>query len=696
MSVLFVAPGTAMFLGDGKVGLWKPLPTASTDTAGGSIGGASPPSISGISGWWDASGLSGMQDASGRILTTWYQPAASVRDQSGAGAPLASYASALDGTTLSAVPRVNGLLGGAGAVVSGSGLMQPTLSPYQGLVFAGAPPGSTNDWTWWLVWSRPNWRQGTNIDGQPSTLLSSGSVPIAQIDNSGGAGRLILLPDGSAAVLSAALTRRHTHSLILRNSASGGVDAWLDGAQVATGVACSLPASPSGPTYLLHDGTQVGAAQCWFHEAAVWPRALSDSEVSTLDTYAGRWTTGPRRGITLVVNGQSNAINYALNDGAALLLARGIAWHLGALAYNVVASAGDSSAYTMAGGHGLYPAVDGSYPGSFVDPSGAGATADPTTWPLGTDGIAVHTVLGGLAQEDLDDIRGLLWPWNETDSLRDYSEEATFSAAAGHFLTLERAMIGRDAAALPLIWWNAIPYGTAQGMQMHREVTATLAADNSVNVVIGNPQTSDSNPRGSSWDSTTGLFTGGDFAHRDATDNQRFAMLAAPVAARAMLEAGAADTISVIPVGVPAVGGPRISHVYREDNSTLVLTIAHDGGTDLIVPLQAAYGAGFTVMDGGSVTNPGNLVAATSCQRLDPTHLRLALASPLANPSPSCGLCYPYGSTQIGRGNAVTDNYREVSKPDGWDIGSDLGVAWNLNFPLAATTSPIPLSDTPT
>jgi hypothetical protein len=59
----------------------------------------------------------------------------------------------------------------------------------------------------------------------------------------------------------------------------------------------------------------------------------------------------------------------------------------------------------------------------------------------------------------------------------------------------------------------------------------------------------------------------------------------------------------------------------------------------------------------------GNVTPATSCERVDATHLRLTLALPLVNPSASCRLFYSYGSfsppgapsytADMGTGNAV-------------------------------------------
>jgi hypothetical protein len=216
---------------------------------------------------------------------------------------------------------------------------------------------------------------------------------------------------------------------------------------------------------------------------------------------------------------------------------------------------------------------------------------------------------------------------------------------------------------------------------MLREVAAAMAEDATQHVVIGWPMTADVDPRD------------GDGDHIAKTDNFILGQRAAPVIARAVLAAAGGDTISQIPTSVPAVGGPRIVHAYRQDATHVVLTIQHDAGDDLLLPGTASSGTGFTVMDGGSVASPGLLRHTTACARIDATHLLLTLDGALTNTSPSCLLFYPYGSTRIGHGNAVTDNVAAKAKPAGWDIGADLGTPWRLNFPLAATTTPILLSD---
>jgi hypothetical protein len=148
----------------------------------------------------------------------------------------------------------------------------------------------------------------------------------------------------------------------------------------------------------------------------------------------------------------------------------------------------------------------------------------------------------------------------------------------------------------------------------------------------------------------------------------------------------------------------RLWNWYRFDLTTrlkprgrvvLVLTIQHDTGDDLLLNGTASSGIGFAVMDGGSVASPGPLRHATACARVDATHLLLTLGNSITSASASCLLFYPYGSTRIGHGNAVTDNASTKAKPAEWDIGADLGTSWVINFPLAATSTPIVLSDSP-
>jgi hypothetical protein len=380
-------------------------------------------------------------------------------------------------------------------------------------------------------------------------------------------------------------------------------------------------------------------------------------------------------------------------DRLMILMPPGSAKSTYASAYNVLDTTGSPTNYTMQSGHGIYAVANTDYLGSFVMDPGNGS--NPSGWSLGADGLAVQQAVANLSSEDISDFCAIIWPWNETDSLRQYSEYATFQGAALRFLSLVRVMLGDTSNKIPLVWWNAIPYGSADGITMHRQVVQSIASDTVQNVIIGNPQTSDSNPRASSWDPATGIATGGDSAHRDSADNLRFAMLAAPVVARALAATGYADSLTTIPSAMPKVGGPAITHVYRQSSTTLIITIVHDSGNDLKIPLQAVTGIGFAVMDGGTQGNNGTIVPAISCQRVDATHLLISLSAALENPSGTCHLYYPYGPGQIGRGNAITDNFSTMALPTGWNTSTDLGTGWSLDCPLSATFSGIPLSDTP-
>jgi hypothetical protein len=723
MSVILVGP-------NGKIALAAPgRPMLVAPLAGSSDGGNPPPSppppsppppsppppppgglltTSGLAGWWDASVPSGVLDTNGNALAAFGATATTVVDKSGRNATLTVWHQAAGASAPISTPRLNGLLGGIGLstvvppALPAAGQQLPVIDPDQGLITAAMAVGANSAWTVFLVWSRPNWRQtGTGT----SVLLSIGGTQVLAADNSSGTNRLVLFPGASQVVLTSTLERRHTHAITLRNTPGVGVDVWFDSTQVATAAGNPLAASLSSPLLFLHSGAYHGGAECWFHEAALWTAAVSAADIATIHSYAARWVLGARKGIQILVTGQSNSGN-GLNDGAWHLLAQGVAWHLGGLAYGVVGTYGSPPAATCIHGEGIYPVAALGLSGSFLNDPNDGS--DPSTWSLGTDGLAVQTWINSDTNPaDAADIAAIIWPWSEDDSTRQYSEKATYQAAARRFLALERGMLSRTAASLPQVWWSAIPFAYANndaGTQMQREVVADMESDATQNVTVVLPQTADSLPRSIGgaalvYDPSTGIWSGGDPMHRDIPDNQRFGRLAAPLVARAVLASEGGDTIGSIPSGIPSAGGPAVTHVYRQSNTVLVVTVQHDAGNDLIVPAtQAASGIGWAVMDGGTTASPGQIVTATACARLSATQLQITLVRGLTNASAACRLFYPYGTTTIGRGNAVTDNLSQVAAPAGWNIAADLGAGWSLNMPVhVPMTDPsgVVLSDTP-
>ena len=161
---------------------------------------------------------------------------------------------------------------------------------------------------------------------------------------------------------------------------------------------------------------------------------------------------------------------------------------------------------------------------------------------------------------------------------------------------------------------------------------------------------------------------------------------------------------------MPSIGGPVISHVYQQSPTVYVVTVTHDAGTDLIVPLQAANGFGWSLMDGGSVGVAGHPDRGDRLRLCQPDRDQCDIRLGAEHAAASLLLFYPYGgmnlgasggATAIGRGlpgstNAVTDNLSTITPPAGWDIGDQLGLSWAANLPLAATTYGVPVSTSPT
>lgn len=651
---------------------------------------AGPMPESGLSGWWDSSSL-----APSTGITT-------LADKSSAGVTANT-----GGVAASLVPHVAGLL--PGLYVEGVpyaapynyGYVHPIVSDYA-INAANVKVGAGGAFTVFLAWSRANLRQpGAVTSNAAVTLLSIGGTPVLGMTANGdGTDVLKLFPSG-AAVAGGVLELRHTHSARVVFSGST-VDVWLDGTKVISGAANSLSLGATASMSLLN------AAGCIFHEAAAWGHTLSSSEHAALTAYAVRWPLGPRRALFGVVMGQSNA-SKMIDLSSNHIVAKRVAYLTGSLSANLFARSGSNgnitAGATIWSGSVLYTTNE---PGTFLDSTtGAG---NVSAWPLGGQGLQFKAAIDSLTADQRANLHYVAFFWSESMGAGlSYANKATCLAAHKRAFALIRSTIGKSAAELPVLLIDPLPSGNDAGQQTLREVFADLVADVSQNCAFMLAQAGDAVGENDPWDAATGLESGpGNGSHRDANGEvryaRRFAIPVARAALAASIAAGKSDPVMAVDPSIPQTGGPKIATAQYEGGTSVLVTVLHDGGTDLAVPLRAALGVGWELMDGvsdsvaGTPGAPGTRIKATACTRVSATQLRLTLASVPAHPA-KAKLYYNYGSSLdasvyavIGEGNAVTDNFASITLPAGWRIGADLGVNDQPNNPLQATTYGIPLS----
>lgn len=642
-----------------------------------------------LAGWWDAG-----------VLATG---ASTIPDSSGSGKNAVA-----SGNSAKVHARMAGLLGGifAEGGISNYTVYQPYVHDFS--VNANTiAVGTGQKFTVFIVWSRPHQRQpnGGAFSTADVSLLSIGGTPVLALTAAGdGADSLKLFPAGSP-VTGGALPLRHTHSArVVFDGAT--VDVWLDGAKVITGAANQITLGATANLSFLANAALV------FHEAAAWSAALGTAAHADLTAYSARWPLGERPAANGLIIGQSNAENFGTFN-ANQRLNTAVRYWTGALASNIILGpkigATSTKKFTFSGSGSWNLASSG----LFLDATSGAANVD--NWPLGTQGQIYMAAIDAIPADQRANIRYVFLLWTESDSgMLTYALKGTHTAAMKRIAHHIRTKLSRTAAQLPIMVINALPYGNDEGRQTHREAMADFVADPANNAHWALTQTDDAIGQSATYDAATGQETGtGDNAHRDSTGINAFALRAAIPIGRAVLAAHAAngkpDKLTAFDPSVPVSGGPKMISAQYEGTAhaatgTVLVTVAHDGGSDLVVPLRAALGVGWALMDGvnantpGTPAAPGAIIRATACVRVSSTQLRVTLASLPAFPGNGL-MYYDYGRgldanayAIIGRGNAVTDNLSAVTLAAGWRIGQDLGATSQPNLPLQATTYGIPLT----
>lgn len=408
----------------------------------------------------------------------------------------------------------------------------------------------------------------------------------------------------------------------------------------------------------------------------------------------GTAPTGGASGIAavnLIGNGQSNAAYAYDTDNALNIMAQGVAFYLGAAASGAFHASGNGgAAVTEVSSIGLLEltATYTGYAGAFLDNTAASSAltaAEAAAAPLGSCGTGYSAFCAALTSAQRAAMSACAIYWGESDSTEyTAATKAVYKAACANWMAQIRGFLGKSAAAFP-VWWFGPPfaYGANQvGQAIVRESWRELAADPTQNALWLVPQTYDVIYRDAVYDAANGTYSGGsNVLHVSALDNVALCQRAALAGARSLLSANGLAQ-SMIPSTLGAGEGPSVASAVLSGDQVTV-TIAHDAGTDLIVPLQAANGVGWAVMDGGTYPSAlGTIIAATSCTRVNATTLLITLASAPVNAGTSCRLFYPWGS-EFGRGDAVTDNFSTISAAAGaFNIAGSLGSGWGANFPV--------------
>jgi hypothetical protein len=249
------------------------------------------------------------------------------------------------------------------------------------------------------------------------------------------------------------------------------------------------------------------------------------------------------------------------------------------------------------------------------------------------------------------------------------------AAAIRRHLALTRAAFGRPATgpgALPAYGWAPIPYGaSAEGHRAVRAAIAEVAADPAQGFSLAIAQTADSEPR-----------EGRDWSHRDAPDLRAFGRRAAYAVAADLRRRQGLPPDPRFPSA-----GPRILRAWAEGPEATGIAVELDpgGGRRLKAGRAAQDGRGWSVLDDGARRR------VTGLEIAGPDRLRLRHAA-CTGPAGQRALGYALFGEQLGRGNAVTDDWGEGDARPPPPAPAGLSREWRFDLPLQATLLPVPVS----